>query len=362
MGRLLRSSACIHETDTASVDRQVSAHVGGGSGSGFTAGPICAKGGGSILRKRPLGRTGLFVSELSLGTWGLSGDAYGPVEESQAEEVVQRALEMGISLIDTADSYGAGKMEALVGRLTEKRDDVTIVTKGGTDRLTDPPRKRFETHYLLQAIERSRKRLRRDRLDVFLLHNPSLDAVELNEPIDALKDFKAKGLIKHFGVSVGDAEVARAALDRGAEVISIAYNLLHGSDLNRISGDVMVSGAGVLAHSVLAYGALTGAWSKSREFPDGDHRRDRWTRSEMTRRIDQVEALRTLVQGEVTTMRGAAVRFALTNHVVSSAVLGPKSVMQLEQLVRETGGGPVYLPDDTYASLPRQLQKLGISL
>lgn len=315
-----------------------------------------------FVRKRPLGRTGLLVSELSLGTWGLAGESYGSIEPETAEEVVRRALDMGFALFETADAYGAGKMEALLGRVLEKREDVVIVTKGGTDRTTDPPRKRFDAKYLGEAVERSRKRLRRDRLDVYLLHNPSLDALAVGEAVDAMKDLKQKGLVKHWGVSAGDAEIARAALDKGAEVVSMTYNLLHAADLHRVTGDIMVAGAGVLVHSVLGYGVLSGAWSKSRDFPDGDHRRDRWTHSELERRVEQVESLRFMVQGDVPSLRGAAVRFALSNHIVSSAVLGVRSVMQLEQLVRETGGGPVYLPDDTVASLPRQLQKLGLNL
>lgn len=302
------------------------------------------------------------MSELALGTWALSGEPYGPMDEATAEGIVTRALEMGFGLFETADSYGGGKTEALLGRVLEKRDDVTIVTKGGTDRTTEPARKRFDATYLEAAVDRSRKRLRRDVLDVYLLHNPTLDALTVGEAVDGMKRLKEKGRVKHWGVSAGDAEVARAALDRGAEVVSLAYNLLHATDLHRVTGDVMVSGAGVLVHSVLGYGVLSGAWAKTRDFPPGDHRHDRWTQPEVQKRVEQVEGLRFLVQGDVPSLRGAAVRFALSNHVVSSAILGVTSAMQLEQLVRETGGGPVYLPDDAVASLPRQLQKLGIPL
>ena len=302
------------------------------------------------------------MSELALGTWGLSGEPYGPMDEATAEGIVSRALEMGFGLFETADSYGAGKMEALLGRALEKRDDVTIVTKGGTDRTTEPARKRFDATYLAAAVDRSRKRLRRDVIDVYLLHNPTMDALTVGEAVDGVKRLKDKGLIRHWGVSAGDSEVARAALDRGAEVVSLAYNLLHAADLHRVTADVMVTGAGVLVHSVLGYGVLSGAWAKTRDFPPGDHRHDRWTQPEIAKRVEQVDGLRFLVQGDVPSLRGAAVRFALSNHVVSSALLGVTSAMQLEQLVRETGGGPVYLPDDAVASLPRQLSKLGISL
>src|SRR5262245_10207970 len=93
------------------------------------------------MRNRPLGKTGLVVSELAIGTWGLSGDSYGPIEETEAELVLRRAIDMGFSLIDTSDAYGAGRMERLSGKLAKDHPGLVVVTKGGIDRTTDPPRK-----------------------------------------------------------------------------------------------------------------------------------------------------------------------------------------------------------------------------
>ncbi len=314
------------------------------------------------MRKRPLGKTGLFVSEMALGTWGLSGDAYGSVEPEEAERVVRRALDVGITLFDTADSYGGGKMEALLGRVLGARTDVVVVTKGGTDRTTEPARKRFDAEYLRGAVGRSLKRLGRDRVELYLLHNPSTESLGTGEPSETMQALVKEGKVAHWGISAGDAESARMALDRGAEVVELAYNLFHAIDLHRIGGDLMVEGAGVLAHSPLAYGLLAGFWTKERQFPEGDHRCGRWTRLELEKRVDQVEAMRFLVHGQVESLRGAAVRFVLANHLVSSAVLGPKSVLQLEELVRDAGAGPVYLPDADLAKLPRFLMKKGILL
>lgn len=297
---------------------------------------------------------------MGLGTWGLSGDAYGPVSEKDAEFVVRRSIEMGMNVVDTADAYGAGRMEAMLGRILKNRRDVIVVTKGGTDRTTDPPRKRFDAEWLKESVGRSLKRLQRDRIDVYLLHNPSLDALVAGDCVATMQELKKKGDIAHWGVSAGSDEIARTAMDKDAEVISIAYNLMQCVDLHRIAGDVMVSGVGVLAHSVLDYGLLTGFWSKEREFAEGDHRHQRWTRLELERRVEQVEAVRYLVQGDVKTMRAAAVRFVLANTIVSSAILGPHTVEQTEQLVREVGGGPRYLPDEALAKLPRALSKVGI--
>jgi aryl-alcohol dehydrogenase-like predicted oxidoreductase len=175
-----------------------------------------------------------------------------------------------------------------------------------------------------------------------------------------MKDLVREGVVRHWGVSAGDDLVARAAIDKEAEVLELAYNLVHSIDLHRLAGDIMVSGVGVLARSTLAHGLLSGYWSKERTFEDGDHRNERWTRLELERRVEQLEALRFLVKGDVLTLRGAAVRFVLANPLVSCAVLGPRSVEQLEQLVRETGAGPRYIPDEQLIKLPRVLSKAGI--
>ncbi|MBX3206706.1 MAG: aldo/keto reductase [Labilithrix sp.] len=312
------------------------------------------------MRKRPLGKTGLVVSELAIGTWGLSGDAYGKVEEADAEAVLRRAIDIGFSLVETADAYGVGRMERLCGRLAKDHPELVLVTKGGIDRTTDPPRKCFALDYLRGAVERSLKRIGRDALQVYLLHSPTPETLHSGEAVDAMQTLVKEGKIEHWGVAAGDEDVARAAIDKGAEVVSLAYNLTHPIDLHRISGDAMVGGCGILARSVLGHGLLAGMWAKDRSFDEGDHRSERWTKMELELRIDQLDAVRFLVKGDVHTLRGAAVRFALANHLVSAAVLGPRTKEQLEQLVRETGGGPRYLPDDDLRQLPRALDKVGI--
>ena len=312
------------------------------------------------MRDRPLGKTGMRVSELALGTWGLSGDAYGPVDAATQQRVVERAVEMGFSLVDTSDAYGGGRMEQLLGRVLGDRRDVVVVTRGGTDRSTAPPRKRFDAPYLRQAVERSLRRLARRRIDVYLLHNPSVTALEAGEAADALRAMRDEGKIAAWGASVGDVESGRAAVRAGAQVLEMAYSLVHGSDVHRLAGEIIVSGVGLLARSTLAYGLLAGGWASDRTFPEGDHRAERWTAGELSRRVLQVDALRFLVHGDVRTMRAAAVRFVLSNRIVSSAVLGPRSVTQLEDLVREVGMGPNYLRDEDLMRVARALEGVGI--
>jgi aryl-alcohol dehydrogenase-like predicted oxidoreductase len=309
---------------------------------------------------RSLGKTGLRVGEMAVGTWGLSGDGYGPVDEAEQERVLERALEMGFSLIDTADAYGAGQMERLIGRVVQNRGEVVVVTKGGTDRTTSPARKRFDRAYLRERVQASLRRLGRDRIDVYLLHNPSEAAVAGNEAIDALLELKSEGKIAHWGVSVGDALVGQAALRKGAEVIEIAYNLLHANELHRLAGEVMVAGAGVLARSTLAYGLLAGDWHSYKEFVPGDHRYERWTKEDLEHRIGQLHSIAFLIYGDKPTLRAAAIRFVLSNNIVSAAVLGPRNVRQLEEIVREVGMGPVYIRDEELMRIPGALQAVGV--
>jgi aryl-alcohol dehydrogenase-like predicted oxidoreductase len=99
------------------------------------------------MKKRTLGKTGLLVSELALGTWGLSGDAYGAVPPEEAERTVLRALDIGLSLIDTSDAYGGGKTEAMLGRILEGTHAI-VVTRGGTDRRTEPPVQSFAPEHV----------------------------------------------------------------------------------------------------------------------------------------------------------------------------------------------------------------------
>jgi aryl-alcohol dehydrogenase-like predicted oxidoreductase len=312
------------------------------------------------MRFRALGKTGLALSEQSLGTWGLSGDGYGPVPPAEQEGVIDRALALGIRSFETADVYGKGAMEARLGERLAGAADARIVTKVGTDRSSSPPVKRFDPAYLREAVARSRERLRRDVVDVVLLHNPVLATVERGEATAALAELKAEGALRAWGVSAGSLEVARAAIAKGAEVVSMTYNVFFSKDLRALHDDIEKSGVGVLAHSVLAHGLLCGYWSLHKSFPAGDHRAERWTSDDLRRRVLQLSALRPTVAGAVSSLRGAAVRFALANADVSSVVLGPKSAVQLDQLLREGGQEPPYLTEDQLKSLAFRLEQSGV--
>ncbi len=279
---------------------------------------------------------------------------------AEVDRVLDRAIAAGINLFDTADVYGRGAMERKLAERLPK-DDTYVVTKIGTDLDSQPPMKRFEPAYLSEALKQSGDRLGRMPLDIVLLHNPTARVFTEGDTVLFMKELVDEGIIRAWGASVGNAEVGAAAIKAGAHVIELAYNAYMPSDLHKLSPDITRSGVGVLARSVLSHGLLTGHWSADREFDEGDHRRDRWTRKDLQLRIDQLDALRGAVKGDVNNLRSVALRFVLSNQLVSSAVLGPRSVFQLDALVREAGKPP-YLKDTVMVELAARLSAAGIDV
>lgn len=313
------------------------------------------------LRTRPFGRAREMVSEMTLGTWGLTGEAYGPVYHREVDRVIDRAIELGVTLFDTADVYGDGKMEEKLAERLDVREH-RIITKIGTSLTADPPQKKFDATYLREAFDKSRERIQRDKLDCVLLHNPSVAALTADEAVGFMRELVKNEELQYWGVSTDRADVAEKAISRGVDVIMLPYNVFHQHELHRIADRVASTETAVLARSVLSHGLLAGHWSKSKVFFDNDHRSKRWTKEQLLYRIHQLDALRNMVGAEVITLRAAALRFVLANGLVTSAVLGVRSVTQLNQLIHEAGEGPPYLADELLAELPARLEAVGVSL
>jgi aryl-alcohol dehydrogenase-like predicted oxidoreductase len=312
------------------------------------------------MRQRTLGKTGIDISELCLGTWGLSGDGYGHVEDADQDQVIERALGLGITGFDTADAYGNGSMESKLGRLLEPHPTAIVITKIGTDRSATPPLKRFQAEYLREAAKKSQERLKR-RIDVLLLHNPSTVALGKPHIAETLNQLVSDGTARCWGVSIGSAEIGKLAIEKGAQVLELAYSAFHPQDLAGVVQLAKEKQVGLIGRSVLAHGLLCGQWPSGKQFPRGDHRRDRWTAEDFKKRVLQLSALRPSVTGDITSLRAAALRFALSEPALSSIVLGPRSPVQLDQLLRDAGKEPPYLSDDSRAALVRRLSNVGVT-
>jgi aryl-alcohol dehydrogenase-like predicted oxidoreductase len=310
------------------------------------------------VQKRALGATGIEVSALALGTWGLSGEGYGPVAETEQDAVIDRALALGVTFFETADCYAKGKMESRLGsRLPSER--VAVATKIGTDHEATLPRKRFDKAFLKDAAKRSRDRLKR-RIDVLLLHNPSSEAIVRGEATEALGELVAEGVARTWGVSVATPTAATAALIREAPVLQVPHNCFHTTELYMVQELIKDKKTAIMARSVLAYGLLCGSWPVSKEFPADDHRSERWLGEELKRRIVQLNALRPSVLGNITSLRAVALRYVLANERVSCAVIGPRKTTQLTELVRDAGKEAPYMSEDQVTTLEMRIRNIGV--
>jgi aryl-alcohol dehydrogenase-like predicted oxidoreductase len=311
------------------------------------------------MRQRPFAIPGVSVSELTLGTWGLSGDGYGPVSEQEQDRVILRARALGITGFETADIYAAGAMETRLGALLGTDPDALIITKVGTDIGAEPPRKRFDPSWLRECVQRSGARLKRNVLDLVLLHNPSVQTLRKGEATGLMRELHAGGQLRSWGVSAGSAEVAEAALDDRVPALQLAFNCLWASDYRRLEERLRETKTCVLARSILAHGLLCGFWPGEKVFSEVDHRSRRWTPDELKRRLHQLDALRPLVRNEVSSLRSVALRWVLNHVQIATAVIGPRTVSQLDQLVRDVGSGPPYLPEDSLSGLEMRMQDFG---
>ena len=299
------------------------------------------------MKYRTLGRTGIEVSEIGLGTWSFASRAYGDVDRSEAEAVVRAALDGGITLFDTAPLYGSsdenGVSERILGEaLGPARENVLISTKfgrGSAQRGTS-----FSAEGVASSVEASLERLSTDRIDVLFFHSP-FGADELEDDVwEALGKLKTDGKIRCVGHSISKfADTQQMArdwfADRKIDVVQVVYSLMNRESTDLIQ-DLGMGGAGVFARESLANGFLSGAFTVDTVFPQNNLNK-RHDREELAARVGYVDALRFLVRDDVVSMPQAAFRWVLDNANVSLVLSGARNVDELQDVlaVPET---PVY--------------------
>ena len=155
------------------------------------------------VNRRTLGRTGLSVGEIGFGAWAIGGNefgnSYGPTDDAESMRAIRRALELGCNFFDTADVYGHGHSESLLGEaLQDVRETVIIATKVGADFYKPDLRLDFTPGYLRFAVQRSLERLRTDRIDLLQLHNPPMTLISATGTWEPLEEMKREGLIRFY--------------------------------------------------------------------------------------------------------------------------------------------------------------------
>jgi len=308
------------------------------------------------MQYRPLGRTGVTISDLTLGA--MSFGALGNRDVDDCVRIVHRAFEAGINAVDTADIYSAGESELIVGRaLAGRRDDVVLASKCFWPMGADPNRRGGSRRWIQQACEASLRRLGTDRIDVYYLHKPD-PATDLDESLGALSDLVRQGKILYAAVSTFPADQiveAQAIAERRGHVRPRAEQPPYSIFARQIERDVLPAcqrhGMGVLVWGPLNSGWLTGKYARGAAAPAGS-RATRWAaagnafdpaRPEVLKKHDLLDDLRRLAAEAGLPLAHLALAFTLEHPAVSSAIIGPRTLAQLDDLL---GAADVLLPAD----------------
>lgn len=225
-----------------------------------------------IVQHRPLGKTGYSVSEIGLGCWQLGGD-WGALQAGQAESVLQAASDNGVTFWDTADVYGGGESERIIGEFNKAHPetDRIIVTKAGRTPELYPDG--YSRDRLKAAIEASRERLQVEQLDMVQLHCIPIGEIKRGEVFEWLSEFKQAGLIRQFGASVETCDDARYCLENtDVASLQLIVNLLRQDMAESILPLAHQKEVGVIVRLGLASGLLSGKMTADHEFAKEDHR------------------------------------------------------------------------------------------
>ncbi|GAA1139942.1 aldo/keto reductase [Nocardioides aquiterrae] len=222
------------------------------------------------MEQRTLGRTGRDVSVVGLGTWQLGAD-WGDVTEADAHAVLDASVDAGVTFFDTADVYGDGRSEEIIGSFLRSHPDVFVATKMGRRMAQEPGN--YTLDNFRSWIDRSRRGLGVERLDLVQLHCPPTEVVEADRVYDDLDTLVAEGAIAAYGLSVETCDQALAAIARpNVATVQIILNAFRLKPLDQVLPAAAEAGVGIIARVPLASGLLSGKYDESTTFAADDHR------------------------------------------------------------------------------------------
>jgi aryl-alcohol dehydrogenase-like predicted oxidoreductase len=287
-----------------------------------------------------LGRTGVSVSKLCLGA--MMFGSWGNADHDESIRIIHAALDAGINFLDTADVYAAGESEEIVGKaLKGRRDDVILGTKFHNPMGEDPNRRGNSRRWITRAVENSLRRLDTDWIDLYQVHRPD-PRTDIEETLDALSDIVRQGKVRYIGTSTFPAsqivEAQWVARDRRLQRFVTEqppYSIL----VRAVEADVLPTcsrhGIGVMSYSPLTGGWLSGRWrkqtgqqssSRSGRLPE----RFDLSQPANQRKLDAVEQLAQLADQAGITLIQLAIAFVLNHPAITSALIGPRTIEQLD--------------------------------
>ncbi len=328
------------------------------------------------MHYRKLGKTDLKVSEIGFGAWAIGGPAdaggaplgWGRTNDEDSLAAIRRARELGVTFFDTADSYGYGRSESLLGIvLSRRREEAIIATKVGVVRDPDGRlRKDFSREHISHAVDGSLRRLRTDYIDLYQLHNPTLAELKRDDLHEAMSRLQEVGKIRYWGVSVTTPEEGIEIVNQGwGYALQVLYNVLNQAPATALFPLAKEKGYGIIARVPLASGLLSGKFRADSAFPTDDVRQNFLTAKRLEEVIGRVDEVKSIIGGTARSLAEGALRFVLAEDAISTTIPGMRNVRQVEMNV---GADEVRVPQEVIDKLRTRLgdynfyQKHGIRI
>jgi aryl-alcohol dehydrogenase-like predicted oxidoreductase len=296
------------------------------------------------MKYRELGKTGMKVSEVSFGAWAI-GASWGRVDDRESLAALNKAVDLGINFIDTADVYGMGHSEKLIARLRKERSEpVFVATKAG--RKLDPHlAEKYTAKNIRGFIEQSLKNLQMDTLDLLQLHCPPTQVYYTPELFDALEGMVKEGLLRNYGVSVEKIEEALKAIEYpGVKTVQIIFNMFRQRPAELFFREAKARKIGIIVRVPLASGLLTGKMTRDTSFEKDDHRNynregasfdrgETFAGVDYEKGLQAVEELKSIKPADFS-MAQFALKWILMHDTVSCTIPGAKRPSQVEDNCR----------------------------
>ncbi len=293
------------------------------------------------MQLRTLGKTGIEVSAISIGTWQVGGKWGSSFDDANADTILNKAIDSGINFIDTADVYSDGESEKAVGRIVKSRSEkIYIATKCGRQ-IQPHVNEGYQPAVLRKYVEDSLKRLQLETIDLIQLHCPPVQVYYRPEFFELFDMLKQEGKIQNLGVSVEKVEEALKAIEYdNVSTVQIIFNMFRQRPAELFFSEAKKKNIGIIVRVPLASGLLTGKFSAQSSFTDGDHRQfnrngEAFDKGETFSGIDYatglaaVEALKEIFPGQ-TNLAPIALKWILQFDAVSCIIPGASNIKQVD--------------------------------
>lgn len=286
------------------------------------------------MKYRMLGRTGIEISEIGYGAWGIGGVQWRGGDDDEARRALNLAIDQGLNFIDTALAYGLGHSERLVGEVARSRKErIFIATKvppkNGEWPARDAPLQQvFPRDYIIKCTEQSLRNLGVETIDLQQLHVWNDIWVDEDEWIEALTRLRDQGKVRYFGISINDYQPWNAikALRQGhIDTVQVIYNIFEQAPEDELFPVCQELNIGVIARVPFDEGGLTGAITPDTTFPEGDFREWFFSGDRKRKVYERVEKMKGLLGAEAASLPELALRFTLSHDAVSAVIPGMRS-------------------------------------